>query len=383
MNADETQRITDALDLFRKERHLYEHKAQCLQTLLRQVLETDPRWTLAPFPGPPNIHHVEYRVKELLSLEEKLKRPGKHYTDPLLDVTDLIGLRVIGYYDGDISIISHLIESEFDIDGARSEDAADRLADNEFGYRSIHYIASLKPKRHVLPEWRDYRDLKFEIQVRTIVQHAWATLDHKLTYKAFNEAPAELTRRIARLAAILEVADAESARLQADRQQIQDRYRDKVKNGDFDFDVNIDSLATYLDETKLHDRWGVEAKRIGWTIEKLNARNPAQKGRLRQARSSLLRVLKLAKYSNISDLNGLLTSENPKYKEGLERLHAELLSRGLSLIATPIDIVRGLAINDVWGDKITAEDLSALKYDDELVEAYSAAYTIPSEESDS
>lgn len=76
-----------------------------------------------------------------------------------------------------------------------------------FGYKGLHLDLKLLPNRQELPEYRRFRDLRFEVQLRTIVQDAWSALDHKIKYK--KNIPHVLKRRINRLAAIFELADQE------------------------------------------------------------------------------------------------------------------------------------------------------------------------------
>src|SRR5258706_12139567 len=126
---------------------------------------------------------VEHRTKEIPSFREKITRANKQYSSPLQEITDLAGLRIIVYYSEDVAIVCKLIEREFTIDKNSSVDKGSLLQPNEFGYRSVHYVVSLSNTRYSLPEWRSYKGLTAEIQVRTVLQHAWAAISHALQYK--------------------------------------------------------------------------------------------------------------------------------------------------------------------------------------------------------
>jgi ppGpp synthetase/RelA/SpoT-type nucleotidyltranferase len=63
------------------------------------------------------------------------------------------------------------------------EDKSRNLGTNRIGYRTIHLVVSLSNTRTILPEYSEFDDLKFEIQLRTILEHAWAEIEHDRNYK--------------------------------------------------------------------------------------------------------------------------------------------------------------------------------------------------------
>src|SRR2546427_6148809 len=154
-----------------------------------------------------DIVQVDARPKSVESFSEKLRRKGERYTDPLEQMTDLVGLRVITYYLEDVSRVGDLINHEFVLDAENSVDKADAVGPDQFGYRSVHYVARLGRNRQGLAEWQPFGDSCFEVQVRTSLQHAWAAVDHKLRYKTANDVPDHLKRRLYRLSALFEFAD--------------------------------------------------------------------------------------------------------------------------------------------------------------------------------
>ena len=70
------------------------------------------------------------------------------------------------------------------------------------GYASVHYIASLKGSRTSSPEYSRFQNIKFEVQIRSILQHTWAEIEHDLQYKSQESLPRELRRKFARLAGL-------------------------------------------------------------------------------------------------------------------------------------------------------------------------------------
>lgn len=148
---------------------------------------------------------ISGRVKEKDSFFEKTMKDK--YKDPVKEITDVAGIRIIAYVNSDVERISKLIEEEFDIDYENSIDKGRLLGVNKVGYKSIHYIAMLKEDRYKLPEYRTYKDIKFEIQIRTLLQHAWSEIEHDRNYKFSGKLPEEIKRKFALLAGNLELID--------------------------------------------------------------------------------------------------------------------------------------------------------------------------------
>ena len=169
-----------------------------METLLRQLL----REREIP------VHSISSRLKSRGSLAKKVERKGTSYSD-LSDVTDLAGLRIVTYFSDQVDEIAGLIESEFQLDHHNSIDKRADLDPDRFGYLSLHYVVSLSPSRAALTEYRALAGLKAEIQIRSILQHAWAEIEHDLGYKTATEVPRPVRRQFARLAGLLELADGE------------------------------------------------------------------------------------------------------------------------------------------------------------------------------
>ena len=150
---------------------------------------------------------VQARAKKVVSFSNKIILKDK-YLDPLNEVTDLCGARVIVQFQSQIPEVCELIKECFKIDEPNSLDHKSKLQVNEFGYRSIHYIVT-PDKESILgvPVPEELRELKAEIQVRTLAEHIWADISHDRLYKTDLTIPEEWRREAARLSAILENAD--------------------------------------------------------------------------------------------------------------------------------------------------------------------------------
>ena len=152
-----------------------------------------------------NIHHVTGRVKRPASLADKLRRKPGRYT-ALDDITDLVAVRVITYFESDVATVSRLVEDSFEVDWEHSIDKSKMHDPDRFGYMGVHYVVRPRPGT---PEFVAFPGTGFEIQIRSILQHAWAEIEHDLGYKNREAVPREVRRRFYRLAGLLEMADEE------------------------------------------------------------------------------------------------------------------------------------------------------------------------------
>ena len=130
---------------------------------------------------------ITHRVKNRYSLAEKIERKNKYKS--IDEITDIVGVRVITYYSEDVDRVASIIESEFDVDHDNSIDKREALEPEKFGYCSVHYVVSMSPERLAFTEYQGYRGLKCEIQIRSVLQHAWAEIEHDTGYKSEKPIP--------------------------------------------------------------------------------------------------------------------------------------------------------------------------------------------------
>ncbi|MBP1563360.1 MAG: hypothetical protein J6C38_06555 [Oscillospiraceae bacterium] len=151
---------------------------------------------------------ITYRLKDRSSLIEKIDRK-KHKYSNLNDITDIAGVRVITYYAEDADKVAEIVEHEFLVDKNNSIDKGKALEPDRFGYCSIHYVVEMNEERLKLKEYQQFSGLKCEIQIRSVLQHAWAEIEHDLGYKNSIIVPQSIRRNFSRLAGLLEIADKE------------------------------------------------------------------------------------------------------------------------------------------------------------------------------
>lgn len=156
-------------------------------------------------------------------------------------MTDIAGVRVITYYTEDVDRVSKIVESEFKIDYNNSIDKREALEPDRFGYCSVHYVVEMSPSRLKLREYQIFEGLKCEIQIRSVLQHAWAEIEHDLGYKSEIGIPKDIRRNFSRLAGLLEIADKEFQEIRSFLQSYQEEAMEKMKHNEL-LDTEIDAI---------------------------------------------------------------------------------------------------------------------------------------------
>lgn len=165
---------------------------------------------------------IESRVKSEESLAGKLELKGGKYKS-LADITDIVGLRVITFYSDDVDKVASAVERLFEVDWENSVDKRKAHEIDSFGYLSLHYICRV-------PGY----DYKVEIQMRTVLQHAWANMNHDTGYKSGVEVPKQYLRNLSRLAGMLELIDDEFSRIRMELTDYRRRVQALVASGNLD-----------------------------------------------------------------------------------------------------------------------------------------------------
>ena len=191
---------------------------------------------------------VTYRAKTLDSFIEKLDR--KTYDDPLNEITDLAGVRVVHLYLSDFARIESIINEEFCV-----LEKVDKLAEHgedRFGYGARHFLVRLGDK-FAGARYDDLKSLTCEIQVRTALQDAWAIISHHLIYKRESDVPSALKRRINSLAGLFETADDQFEHIRNDRSEYLAALEAASSDDFLKQEINADSVKLYL-ERRFSDR---------------------------------------------------------------------------------------------------------------------------------
>jgi ppGpp synthetase/RelA/SpoT-type nucleotidyltranferase len=145
---------------------------------------------------------VKGRIKEFDSFMEKIRR--KDLQNPFQEINDIVGIRVICLYRDDIEKIKNVVSETFDV--ISDDDKTESRDVDRFGYSGSHIIARLGNEQNSSLQ-QSLHDLRFEIQIRTIAQHAWASISHHLFYKQSDKIPENQERDFQALSALFYVAD--------------------------------------------------------------------------------------------------------------------------------------------------------------------------------
>ncbi len=187
------------------------------------------------------INSIERRVKTEKSLRGKLEIKGEKY-NTINDVTDLVGIRVITYYTDDVDKVAAIVKNLFKVDWENSVDKRKLHKLDSFGYNSLHYIC------HLRNEEGELKNIPFEIQMRTALQHVWSAIEHDIGYKGAVKLPPEFRRQFSRLAGMMELADDEFSRLRTIMSDYRRMLQGLVKSGQLDeVPLSKESFRNYLE----------------------------------------------------------------------------------------------------------------------------------------
>ncbi len=170
------------------------------------------------------LHLISSRAKSVDSLRMKIVR--KNYADPASEVTDQIGVRVITYYGEKVDSVVSRLSTALRVDYANSLDKRQQLAESErFGYRSVHLVCV--PTRETLRDgrWSGLRARVIEIQIRSLLDHVWAEIEHELSYKSGIQHSVSFRRRFSAMAGTLEILESEFLQLRNRLDEITDSHR--------------------------------------------------------------------------------------------------------------------------------------------------------------
>jgi hypothetical protein len=158
----------------------------------------------------------------------------------------LSGVRIICYFANQVDKVAEIIDSNFIVHPELSTDKRKVLDPDRFGYLSLHYVVELSEDRAKLQEYGKFKNLLCEVQMRSILQHAWAEIEHDLGYKSSMEIPREIRRRFCRLAGLLELADDEFEGIKEDITQYSEKVAAQITTTPEKILIDKVSLEHYL-----------------------------------------------------------------------------------------------------------------------------------------
>lgn len=367
----------DASELAREYREQYYHSYEALSPRIKELIGQFVKDKGIP------IAQIESRTKTVESFQRKIER--KSYKDPFTEIKDFAGIRVVCYYADDVARIAELLRDEFEVDSEHSTNKVEDLAIDEFGYRSFHLVCSIKEPRASLAEWRSVAELQFEIQVRSVLQHAWAAISHKLDYKNASQAPHDIRRRLFRLSALLELADDQFDLIRDISQEISAGYRSDVEKGDLSLPLDLDSLSTYVGEKVDLRKWeqlGLESGlRPDLKIDFGSNVGAEKESELNRARIQFfLAILQAMGLTLVSEVDALIHKHVSKAPQIIKKVAVASKKHGFLMRASGLDVIavtlaiaernrlpRGFSWPEPWVDGIRGamDELLSLKKSEE------------------
>ncbi len=252
-----TDRLAQLDEAFRAKRKTYLSFTRNIETLVDTLLDVKKI----------QVFRSEGRTKTNKSFQEKIRREGKEdkYSS-LDDMTDLSGVRIVAFGLDDVDEVCKVIKENFEIDEENSMDKRLTIPADQFGYLSIHYVVSHKLDRLNLAENVKFKGMKAEVQVRTVLQHAWAVLDHKFRYGSPDDLPREVQRKLFRIGAQLEASDEDLTAVQRNIFKLRETYAKKMKSGNFETELNRESLKLFVQKNELSKKIIAQAKKAGLRV---------------------------------------------------------------------------------------------------------------------
>ena len=225
------------LDEYRAKQPVFERLKTVVEEQLRRCLDESNIL----------VAGLEARIKTEKSLSGKLELKGYKY-HTLDDITDILGARIITFYSDEVDIISALAEKIFDIDWENSVDKRKMLETDRFGYLSLHYVCRVPESLYKDPAMPELNQIRFELQMRSTLQHVWANMYHDMGYKSEVEIPVEYQRNMSRLAGMLELVDEQFSIIRREINDYRRNVQSLVASGNFnEVPLNGDTFRSYLE----------------------------------------------------------------------------------------------------------------------------------------
>lgn len=193
------------------------------------------------------ISNIAIRIKDEEALKKKIIYKNK-YQD-IREITDIVAARIITLFENDVDRLYECIKDNFQVieyKDKRKKNYDDRI---DFGYNSLHLLLKFSDERCQFIEYADYKNIVFELQIRTTIQHSWAEIEHGLGYKSQYEIPKNIRRRLTRLSATLELLDEEFVYIAKEIEEYNKGlvHIEKVLKTD----INANSLIQYVNNSPI------------------------------------------------------------------------------------------------------------------------------------
>jgi putative GTP pyrophosphokinase len=310
----------------------YETFAEKLDHLVRSLLDVNMV----------KYQIVESRAKTLDSFREKITRSGKSYNDAVSELPDLCGSRVIVYYADDVVKVADIIKAEFDVVEEELAHQQDAIDVDRFGYLSAHYVIKLGAGRRNLAEWGSAKDLRAEIQIRTVIQHAWSAVSHALQYKQEVAVPSRLRRRLHRIAGLFELADEEFVGIRDQRQEIERVTLEALAIGNKAIPLTTTSIIQMIKKWEYLGEASRAARSAGFGLSRIIDED-----------GTIAEIYELAHRAGIEDIESLEAAVSPPDYSSYRKISMRLTESW----TVTIDFLFFFLLADRYSSKLKYEDL--------------------------
>ena len=318
---------------------LYEEYATRIRNLIQDLVE---------------LEGVEfYAIDGWAETPAELLRALSGLEEEELGGVDLVTVRVLLRFPEDVLRIEELVKAEFEIDDSRSVPSSGLEDPYRFGYPAVVYILSLSNSRANLREWAKYKDLTFRLELRTMLQEAWATIFPKVNQTVGTVSEKKLTRELVLLAALLEKADQGFLSL---RNEIKDEALliPPKQQGLEQPKTTIEAEKLFTDE-ELYNLFRSDSLLLGrWNALTLEAGFPEFKPEadyLRESFAYLCKILRAANINTISDVKKFLADMEDSDK-GLRQLRSihDTFDKNTKWRMDPFSALFLLVLNFKWDE---------------------------------
>jgi ppGpp synthetase/RelA/SpoT-type nucleotidyltranferase len=254
-----------------------------------------------------SFQSVQMRIKSREKVKTKYCRSDKNYRR-LDDLSDLVGIRIIAYYSDSIDLIARIMQSQFSVPGPVDDKRKGR-PESHFGYNALHLDCGYSDKRLECTEYSRLKDAQIEVQITTVLGHAWAEMHHE--WYDSEDSPREEERRFYRLAAVLELAEQEFLDIRIKKEERDRSSIARVKADAPEIQITPETLKAFIEEK---DIVGEIDEKLG-KILGMSMRSGFRSGQTRRMADLIL----YASISTVQELEAMLTKAPPALEEFVAR----------------------------------------------------------------
>ncbi|TET59078.1 MAG: tetratricopeptide repeat protein [Promethearchaeota archaeon] len=201
MELEQRELYEKQINRYKELRPLYKEFSKVIETIIENLVQ-----------GCSSEFIIQNRVKTISSFANKLFSPDKKYTDPITEINDLCGVRIILPNTNEMKAVNQVIREHFIIGISSSNDDFQQIETNQFQGHYQTYFIQLVPdlklyERLNLEIPDDFYNLKAEVQIRTYISHGWAANQYKIFNQYEFEVPKPYEQELTRVRSLLTIED--------------------------------------------------------------------------------------------------------------------------------------------------------------------------------